>query len=127
MKHEITNNFTLDAVKDNFTPPPMTEIRQDVVEHLFSRLGLSFSDFFQHIKKNSEYSRDGGKVFFWTTDVSNFIKQSHSQLLDKIEKGLPPLREEFPHNGNRLWERNSGFNSAINRVKALIQEEKAKL
>lgn len=73
-KHEITNDFKIDAIKDNFTPPKMTEIREDATEHLLSGLGLSFNDFFADIKKSGEYLTDDGIIHFWTSDVIKFIR-----------------------------------------------------
>ena len=59
--------------------------------------------------------------------IEEFFIASQQQLLNELEKGLPPLREEFPHNGNIGWERNCGFNSVIYSVKALIQSKKDNL
>lgn len=73
--HEIVNDFAVDSIKDNFSPPKITEMREDVAEHLIEKLGLSFQLFFEDIKKNGEYLKDNGKVFFWTSDVAKFIRK----------------------------------------------------
>ena len=38
-KHEITNDFALDAIKDNFKPHSMEQIGEDTAKELFERLG----------------------------------------------------------------------------------------
>lgn len=77
MKHEITNDKNLDAIKDNFNPPMMSEIEESIVRELFFRLWLDFDGFFIWIKKEGEYLKDNGKIYFWTKDVANFIKKSN--------------------------------------------------
>lgn len=74
MKHEITNNFAIDAIKDNYTPPKMTEMREDVVEHLFEKLNLNLQFFKDYIYSHSESYKDNGHIFYNTTDVAKVIK-----------------------------------------------------
>ncbi len=75
-KHGITNDFALDAVKDNFKPPKMGDMREDNVKELLERLGLSFDAFYKHVYDNSEYHIDKGHNFYYIKDITFVIKAS---------------------------------------------------
>ena len=73
-KHEITNDFALDAIKDNFKPPSMEQIGEDSAKELFERLGIKWEVFFDYVYSNSEYEIDNGKNFYNIKDVAKIIK-----------------------------------------------------
>lgn len=74
MKNILTNDFQLDAIKDNFNPPQMGEIQESVVQELFERLKLNYDFFKDYVIKNSEYFTDGGKNSYYIKDVSIVIR-----------------------------------------------------
>lgn len=74
MKHEITNDKNLDAIKDNFIPPGDEHIREDAVLELFDRLQINFQFFDDYVYNNSETYSDGGKRFYSIKDISKVIR-----------------------------------------------------
>ena len=75
MKHEITNDFKLDAIKDNFKPPKMGEMSEDTVIELFERTQLNLQCFYDYVYYKSEYYTDKGKKFYLVKDVAIIIRE----------------------------------------------------
>lgn len=83
-KHEIINDFSLDAVKDKFKPPKMGEIRDEEVIELFERLEINFEFFKDYIYKHSEYYTDNGHAFYTIKDIAKVIR--HLFNIENIKK-----------------------------------------
>jgi hypothetical protein len=73
-KHEITNDLALDAVKDNFKPPKMGEMKEENLVELFERLNLDIQYFYDYVYKSSEYYTDHGEKSYLIKDVAKVIK-----------------------------------------------------
>ena len=82
MKHQITNDLKLDAIKDNFTPPSWENVEEDALKELFHRLNLDYSNFFDYVYKNSEYYTEKGKKYFLVKDVAKIILQQTKSSLE---------------------------------------------
>ena len=78
--YEITNDEKIDAIKDNFIPPQMTEMHFDVAKELIDRIGLRYVEFQDYIKN---YGETIDREYYWTKEVTDFIKKSIDVICQK--------------------------------------------
>lgn len=84
MKHEIVNDFNIDAVKDNFKVHSMGTTDEASVRELLDGLHIPFEIFFTYVYQNSEYYTDKGKKQFLVKDVYKIIQAKIDEYKDAL-------------------------------------------
>lgn len=75
----VVNDLKLDAIKDNFKPPMMEELGEEVIKEILSRMEISLEEFEKYVYDNSEYWVDKEKKYYLVKDLTFIIKKHYTK------------------------------------------------
>lgn len=88
---EITNDLNLDVVKDNFKPPAMYELGEDMVRVMLKKLDLDWLDF-EAFMFHRDVFTDNGKKSYLLTNICSFI---NSRMVSVGSKNIVIPRDKY--------------------------------